>query len=124
MPHISRTLGDDASITRGDVLSAASGHGGDGRVQAKALLDAHGGEGQEGQILPGGQRMVAPRFPSCVAGRDGGNLSPFDLLRVPALEELTDLLTALLLVVWVVGQVVEQPGQPAGRRVVPCGGMG
>lgn len=38
-------LGDDASITHGNVLSAASGHGSDGWVQAEALLDAHGGEG-------------------------------------------------------------------------------
>lgn len=45
MPQMSCTLGDDASITHGNVLSAASGHGSDGWVQAEALLDAHGGEG-------------------------------------------------------------------------------
>jgi len=71
-----------------------------------------------------GERTVAPQTPSRVVGIDTRDLSPFNLLHVPALEELTDLLTALLLVVWVVGQVVEQPRQPTGRRVVPCGGMG
>ena len=57
-------------------------------------------------------------------GDDTEDRSPFNLLHVPALEELADLLAAPLLVVGVTGQVVEQPCQAAGRRVVACGDEG
>lgn len=89
-------------------------------MQAEALLDAHGGEGQAGQVLPGGEGWWHRRPQAGWLGDDTQDLSPFDLLHVPALEELADLLAAPLLVLGVAGQVVEQPRQTAGRRVVAC----
>ena len=47
------TFGDDAPIGELDVLRAAAGDQRHGRELAQALLDAHCGEGQLGQVVPG-----------------------------------------------------------------------
>jgi hypothetical protein len=46
------TFGDDPAIGELDVLGAAAGDGHDRRMQPQTLLDAHGQEGQLGQVVP------------------------------------------------------------------------
>lgn len=67
--------------------------------------------------------MVAPVSQWWLKGGNG-DLSPFDVFHIPALEELLDLLAAAVLVLLVAGQVVEQPSQGAGCGVVACRGKG
>lgn len=47
------TFGDDASVWELDVLRAAAGDQGHRWELAEALFDAHSGEGQLGQVVPG-----------------------------------------------------------------------
>ena len=51
-PAIASTFRDDPAIRERDVLGAAAGDDRDWGVQAQALLDAHGQEGQPGQVVP------------------------------------------------------------------------
>lgn len=46
------TSGDAAASRQPDVPEVPPGHGLHGRVEAQRLLDAHGGEGEAGQVLP------------------------------------------------------------------------
>jgi hypothetical protein len=56
--HKTGTFGDDAPIWELDVLRAAARDEGDRRELAQALLDAHGGERQLSQVVPGGSKTV------------------------------------------------------------------
>ena len=54
-PHsivIVSTFGDDPAIWKHDVLGTAVGDDRDWGVQPQTLLDAHGQEGQLGQVVP------------------------------------------------------------------------
>lgn len=51
------TFGDDAPIRELDVLGAAAGDQGHGWELAEALFDAHSGEGQQSQVIPGEHGM-------------------------------------------------------------------
>lgn len=51
--HKGGTFGDDASVWELDVLRAAAGDQGHRWELAEALLDAHSGKGQLGQVVPG-----------------------------------------------------------------------
>lgn len=53
-----------------------------------------------------------------------GDISPFNVCRVPPSQELLDFLATPLLVLRVAGQVVEEPRQATGRGVVACGDIG
>lgn len=108
---------------QGDVFSTAPGHGCDRRVQPQALLDAHGGEGQLGQVFPG-DKTGWHHVPDHMARGGPGDISPFNVCGVPCGQELLDLLAAPLLVLRVAGQVVEEPCQATGRGVVACGDIG
>ena len=46
------TFGDDPAIWEHNVLGTAAGDAGDWGVQPQTLLDAHGQEGQLGQVVP------------------------------------------------------------------------
>ena len=46
------TFGDDPAVWKHDVLGTAARDDGDGGVQPQTLLDAHGQEGQLGQVVP------------------------------------------------------------------------
>lgn len=46
------TFGDDPAVWKYDVLGTAAGDDGDWGVQPQTLLDAHGQEGQLGQVVP------------------------------------------------------------------------
>ena len=46
------TFRDDPAIWECNVLGAASGDDRDRRMQPQTLLDAHGQEGQLGQVVP------------------------------------------------------------------------
>lgn len=122
-PWPCHTLGDDTAITQGDVLSAAPGHSSDRRVQPQALLDAHGGEGQLGQVLPG-DKQGWHHVPKSHDRGGPGDISPFNVCSAPASQELLDLLAASLLVLRMAGQVVEEPCQATGRGVMACGDIG
>lgn len=52
LPVLASTFGDDPAIRKQDVLGTAAGDGRDWGVQAQTLLDAHGQEGQLGQVIP------------------------------------------------------------------------
>ena len=51
--HTGGTFGNDAPIRELDVLCAAAGDQGHRWELAEALLDAHSGERQLGQVVPG-----------------------------------------------------------------------
>ena len=46
------TFGDDSAIWKYSVLGTAAGDDRDWGVQSQTLLDAHGQEGQLGQVVP------------------------------------------------------------------------
>ena len=46
------TFGDDPAIWEHNVLGTAAGDAGNRGVQPQTLLDAHGQEGQLGQVIP------------------------------------------------------------------------
>lgn len=122
-PWPCHTLGDDTAITQGDILSAAPGHSSDRRMQTQALLDAHGSEGQLGQVLPG-DKWGWHHVPEPHGWGSPGDISPFNVCSVPPGQELLDFLATPLLVLRVAGQVVEEPCQTTGRGVMACGDIG
>lgn len=51
-PAIASTFGDDPAIRELNILGTAAGNDRHRGVQAQTLLDAHGHEGQLGQVVP------------------------------------------------------------------------
>lgn len=59
-PGVALTFGDDPAIRERNVLGTAAGDADDWGVQAHTLLEAHGQEGQLGQVVPKGPHDSHP----------------------------------------------------------------